>query len=287
MKKITAAVLCLVFVLSLVGCGKVPVPGSGEGSKPITEYVLTGNVLTIADGAMTVEVKENLPYPYPIEGMKSTSLNVPITNMPSSPEPVVGDTVEITYNGRITTSTPEGGIEIYSISSADIKQIEVKRNTTAESTGAGAPPAIEFPTAEELVQNIKEVKASGTKDVAYPWGPQLYGKDCIFLLKEAPLPEFEQEAVMLVLQGTAAYYRRESDTAVFCWSQGYEKTAELTERYGLEPLGDTGFFVGSFGSETHIFRWENGDQFEFTYPTDTGVSPEEVAERLTVVRYDC
>ena len=62
-----------------------------------------------------------------IEEMKSTSLNVPITNMPSSPEPVVGDTVEITYNGKITTTTPEGGVDIYSISSADIMHMEVKR----------------------------------------------------------------------------------------------------------------------------------------------------------------
>lgn len=127
MKKIIAMVFCLVLALSLVGCGNVPAPGAWGNSKPVTEYVLTGNILSIADGAMTVEVTDNTPSRFPIEGMKSTSLNVPITNMPSSPEPVVGDTVEITYNGLITTTTPEGGVDVYSISSADIKDMEVKR----------------------------------------------------------------------------------------------------------------------------------------------------------------
>ena len=118
MKKIIAMVLCLVLALSLFGCGNA----QKADTKPVSEEVVTGTVLVIEDGAMTIEVKEK-----PIEEMKSTSLNVPITNMPSSPEPVVGDTVEITYNGKITTTTPEGGVDIYSISSADIIHMEVKR----------------------------------------------------------------------------------------------------------------------------------------------------------------
>ena len=118
MKKIIAMVLCLVLALSLFGCGNA----HKADTKPVSEEVVTGTVLVIEDGAMTIEVKEK-----PIEEMKSTSLNVPITNMPSSPEPVVGDTVEITYNGKITTTTPEGGVDIYSISSADIIHMEVKR----------------------------------------------------------------------------------------------------------------------------------------------------------------
>lgn len=127
MKKTVSFVLCLLMVLSFVGCGSVRAPGSGDKSEPVTEYVLTGTVLSIADGAMTIKVIDCTPSRYPIEGMESTSLNVPITNMPSSPEPVVDDTVEITYNGKITTTTPEGGIDIYSISSADIDTMVVVR----------------------------------------------------------------------------------------------------------------------------------------------------------------
>lgn len=118
MKKIMMVALCLMFVLLLVGCSNT----QKSDIKPVSEEIIVGTVLAIEDGAMTIEVKEK-----PIEEMKSTSLNVPITNMPSSPEPVVGDTVDITYNGKITTTTPEGGIDVYSISSADIKHIEVKR----------------------------------------------------------------------------------------------------------------------------------------------------------------
>lgn len=127
MKKMIAAVLCLALALSFVACSRGPNPENHGNSESGSEYVLTGTVLAIEDGAMTVEVKENFPDSDPIAGMKSTELNLPITNMPASPEPVVGDTLAVTYNGTITATTPEGGADIYCINSADIAQIEVKR----------------------------------------------------------------------------------------------------------------------------------------------------------------
>ena len=127
MKKAVLTLLCFALAFSMAACGSPPNPGSGEGSKPVTEYVLTGSISAIADGAMTVEVRDCTPFDYPIKEMKSSTLNVPLIHMPSSPEPVAGDTVEITFCGRITTTLPEGGTEIYSISSADIYGITVIR----------------------------------------------------------------------------------------------------------------------------------------------------------------
>lgn len=48
--------------------------------------------------------------------------------MSSSSEPVVGDMVETTYNGKNTTTTPEGGKEVYSISGGGCYKESAKHN---------------------------------------------------------------------------------------------------------------------------------------------------------------
>ncbi len=155
----------------------------------------------------------------------------------------------------------------------------------------GAPPSVEFSTVEEVLQNIKEVKETGAENVYFPWGPQLYGKEHIYLLKENPLLEFENETIMLVLQGTAILYQTDdySERAVFSWSQGYETAEKVNERitrYNLEHFENTKFYFGELFDNIHIFWWENGDQFEFSYPVGTNIFPEDIIEHLVVEKYD-
>lgn len=149
-----------------------------------------------------------------------------------------------------------------------------------------APPAIEFSTADEAVQTIKTVKAAGPEKMPHPDDFKLYDKDYICLLKEVPLADFDQAAIMLVSQGIVTYYENEQNRAVFYWDQGYEQTEELTERYSLERYEDTKFFFGKSGNDIFIYWWENGDQFNISYTADTNISPENVIENLEVEKYD-
>lgn len=274
MKKIMAIALFLVLALSLVACGKAATGNNGPHTSTDYPAAITadGEIYLLSASAMPAEID------------KSAIIGYTTSYTDAFPEKD-GET-NFSRELNMPYARVEGGIAVLYENEWYLCTPKEKSNTAVEPTGGGAPPSIEFPTAEELIQNIKEVKENGAEDVAYPWGPQLYGKDYICFLKETPLPEFEQEAVMLVLQGTAAYYQGKNDTAVFIWSQGYEKTEELTERYSLEQLADTKFFVGTFGNEIHIFWWENGDQFEFMYPADTSNPPEEVVEHLTVEKFD-
>ena len=58
-------------------------------------------ITEIGDGAMLVSPTEGSP-----EAACGKSIRVVIQNMPGSPEPVVGDVVEITYNGFMTEEDP-------------------------------------------------------------------------------------------------------------------------------------------------------------------------------------
>ena len=153
-------------------------------------------------------------------------------------------------------------------------------------TSGGAPPAIEFSTADEAIQTIKAVKEAGPKKMPHPDDYRLYDKEYICLLKEAPLSNFEQTAIMLVTQGTVTYYQNDKNRVTFYWDQRYEQTEELTERYGLERYEDTKFFFGESGNDIFIYWWEDGDQFGLSYPANTNISPEDVIDNLEVVTVD-
>ena len=149
----------------------------------------------------------------------------------------------------------------------------------------GAPPAAEFSTVEEALETIKAVKEAGGK-MAYPDDDNLYDKEYICLLKEVPLPGFEQEAIMLVSQGIVAYYQNEKSRATFYWDKGYEQTEELTERYSLERFENTKFYFGESGNDIFIYWWENGDQFSLAYPADRNILPQDIIGHLEVEKYD-
>lgn len=161
----------------------------------------------------------------------------------------------------------------------------------SSETGGGAPPAEQFDTAEEAAEHIIAVKAAGVEETVAANHVGLYDKEYIYALKEPPLPEYEQISIMITLQGTAILYGTDDlwDGTTFFWQQGAEsdeKIKNLTERYGLERYQDTKFFFGTSMSDICILWWEHGDQFEFTYPSEVGVAPEDIIAHLEVEKYD-
>ena len=120
----------------------------------------------------------------------------------------------------------------------------------------------------------------------------LYEKNHVYYLEKDPFPNlFERKSVMLTLSGTAILYQTEdySKHAVFHWSQGYGKenyVVEHIQRYNLVQYGETRFFFGELYGNIEIIWWDNGDEFRIEYPSEIGVAPEDVIDRLRVVRYD-
>ena len=109
MKKLLL-ILTLSFILALSACGT----SSGGGdpkSNGDEKIIFQATILEIRDNYYLVE---------PVEG--STELNsadritVPMENMNSSPEPEVGDILEIEYDGSIAESDPAQITNVYSIS---------------------------------------------------------------------------------------------------------------------------------------------------------------------------
>ena len=76
MKKISVLIIAFICVLGLVGCGKD------------ANAVFQGKIIEINDEAMLVE-------PLPGYKGKEERINVAIQYMPSSPEPTVGDVIEV------------------------------------------------------------------------------------------------------------------------------------------------------------------------------------------------
>lgn len=87
MKKKCVWILVFICLLSLVGCGND------------ANTVFQGKIIEITDEAMLVE-------PLPGYKGKSERINVAIQYMPSSPEPTVGDVIEVTYNGIMMEEKP-------------------------------------------------------------------------------------------------------------------------------------------------------------------------------------
>ncbi len=164
------------------------------------------------------------------------------------------------------------------------------KSQASHGAEGGAEPAEEFETAEEAAEHIKKMKAAGVEETVSPNHVVLYDKEQIYALKEVPLAGFEQSAVMLVMQGTAITYRNEEgERAAFFWNQGYgtdEMIGIATERYGLKRYADTEYFIGKEMDAKIIIWWENGDQFLFEYPAETGIDPSEVIENIEVEKYD-
>ena len=104
MKKSISIILSILWILFLMGCSKKePV-----GDPPSVSF--KANVLEINDQTYLVE---------PVEGsdeLKSSDrIVVSMKNMNPSPEPKVGDVIEITYDGSIAESYPAQITEVYGI----------------------------------------------------------------------------------------------------------------------------------------------------------------------------
>lgn len=100
MKKLICILTTLAMLLSLAACG-----GKTENAA-----IFRAAVLEINDGYYLVE---------PVEGsaeLKSADqITVPMKNMSPSPEPEVGDILEIEYDGYIAESYPAQINNVYSI----------------------------------------------------------------------------------------------------------------------------------------------------------------------------
>lgn len=109
MRKQVLVILVLSLILTVTACGT----SSGGESEVVGNEKATfqATILEIHDGYYLVE---------PVAG--STELNsadqitVPMTNMNPSPEPEVGDILEIEYDGSIAESYPAQITNVYSIS---------------------------------------------------------------------------------------------------------------------------------------------------------------------------
>lgn len=122
MKKITAMVICLVFVLSLVGCGNTPNPGSGEGSKPYGAEI-SGKVIEWWGSSVDIEVIEsNLDS---IE--KGTRVFIEKGSMNNDKDWVnlsIDDQVKVTFDvNHIKDGTPVSLEKVYSISVITVSEV--------------------------------------------------------------------------------------------------------------------------------------------------------------------
>lgn len=109
MKRQLLLILTMSFILLVTACGTSS--GGGESKVGGDETVIfQATILEIHDGYYLVE---------PVEG--STELNsadqitIPMINMNPSPEPEVGDVLEIKYDGSIAESSPAQIANVYGI----------------------------------------------------------------------------------------------------------------------------------------------------------------------------
>lgn len=109
MKKQLLLILTLSLILTIAACRK---SGGDEEPKAGGDETVTfqATILEIHDGYYLVE---------PIEGSAELSsanqITIPMINMNPSPEPEVGDVIEIEYDGSIAESYPAQIANVYSI----------------------------------------------------------------------------------------------------------------------------------------------------------------------------
>ena len=89
MKKKCVWILVFICLLGLVGC------------ENDANAVFQGKIIEINDEAMLIE-----PLAGYVQAEHEDTINVPIQYMPSSPEPTVGDVIEVTYNGIMMEEKP-------------------------------------------------------------------------------------------------------------------------------------------------------------------------------------
>ena len=107
--------LLLILILSLIltACGT----SSGDGESEV------GGDETVTFQATILEIQDGYYLVKPVEGsaeLKSADqITIPMTNMNPSPEPEVGDVLEIEYDGSIAESYPAQITKVYSIRVAE------------------------------------------------------------------------------------------------------------------------------------------------------------------------
>ena len=99
MKRIAVICLTLLMVLSFVGCKANK--QAGQNTDNPNNSVFQATVVEIKDGVMLVKPVEGYP-----EAKYAGLISVAIQHMPSSPEPIVGDVIEITYSGIMAEENP-------------------------------------------------------------------------------------------------------------------------------------------------------------------------------------
>ena len=103
--------LLLILILSLIltACGTSSGDGESEvgGDETVT---FQATILEIQDGYYLVESVEGSA-----ELNSADQITIPMINMNPSPEPEVGDVLEIEYDGSIAVSYPAQIVNVYSI----------------------------------------------------------------------------------------------------------------------------------------------------------------------------
>lgn len=157
-------------------------------------------------------------------------------------------------------------------------------------------PILSYGSIEDALRDIKEVKNAGLEkehDYIYDY-VDIYDQDHMYVLKEVPpILGYELSSIWVGDHSIRMVYildYEESSSAAFRWALGKDKETRIkviTENfYELEPYEDSIYYFGQTSSDVLVHWWENGDEFCFSYPADTGVLPEDVIEYLEVVRYD-
>jgi hypothetical protein len=109
MKKHLLLILTLSLILTIAACGTSSGDGESEvgGDETVT---FQATILEIQDGYYLVE---------PMEGSaelnSADQITIPMINMNPSPEPEVGDVLEIEYDGSIAESYPAQIVNVYGI----------------------------------------------------------------------------------------------------------------------------------------------------------------------------
>lgn len=110
MRKQLLLILTLSLILAVTACGT----SSGDGGSDVTKNenaTFQATILEIHDDCYLVE-----PVDGSTERNSSDRITVPITNRNPSPEPEVGDILEIEYDGSIAETYPAQISNVYSIS---------------------------------------------------------------------------------------------------------------------------------------------------------------------------
>ena len=104
MKKHLLLILTLGLILTIAACGT----SSGDGESEVG-----------GDETVTLEIQDGYYLVEPVEGSaelnSADQITIPMINMNPSPEPEVGDVLEIEYDGSIAESYPAQIVNVYSI----------------------------------------------------------------------------------------------------------------------------------------------------------------------------